>query len=189
MSQPNPSAADSESTQDYPTDKFGRATGRNHHYRIPYSDEVAMNIATWTLHDTINAERVVTEWGDFSGNQLRYFGLETIDSKGHIDGLAKYSHSPDWSDAGILTDVQEYRHATGGGTRIVGSFKFSPTPHGYPVTLKFDTAVDLTVTEFEDALEDLGQTWTEEVAGPIRWAKDDAMAEARERLAEHEEPR
>jgi hypothetical protein len=104
----------SDGSEDYPTDEFGRATGRNHHYRIPYSDEVAMNIATWTLHDIINAERVVTEWGDFSGNQLRCFGLETIDSKGHIDGLAKYSHSPDWSDAGILTDVQEYRHATGG---------------------------------------------------------------------------
>lgn len=177
----------SDGSEDYPTDEFGRATGRNHHYRIPYSDEVAMNIATWTLHDIINAERVVTEWGDFSGNQLRYVGLETIDSKGHIDGLAKYSHSPDWSDAGILTDVQEYRHATGGGTRIVGSFKFSPTPHGYPVTLEFETAVDLTVTEFEDALEDLGDTWAEEVAGPIRWAKDEAIEEARERLAEHED--
>jgi len=68
---------------DYPTDKWGRPDGRDHHYRIPYSDEVAI----------------------------------------------------------------------------------------------FRTVVDLTLTEFEEALDSLGETWTEEVQPAIRWAKDEAMAE------------
>jgi len=162
---------------DYPTDKFGRPDGRDHHYRIPYSDETAVRLATWTLHGTINADRLVSEWDGFSGDQLEYLGIQTHDSKGHIDGLAKYAHSPDWRDAGVLTDVEEYRHARGGGTRIVGTFKFSPVPEAYPITLTFDTAVDLTLTEFEDAMDALGETWTEEVQPAIWWAKDEAMEE------------
>jgi len=162
---------------DYPTDEFGRPDGRDHHYRIPYSDETAVRLATWTLHGTINADRLVSEWDGFSGDQLEYLGIQTHDSKGHIDGLAKYAHSPDWRDAGVLTDVEEYRHARGGGTRIVGTFKFSPVPEAYPITLTFDTAVDLTLTEFEDAMDALGETWTEEVQPAIRWAKDEAMEE------------
>jgi hypothetical protein len=162
---------------DYPTDKWGRPDGRDHHYRIPYSDEVAINIATWTLHDTINPDRLVSEWSEFSGNQIDYLGIQTHDSKGHIDGLAQYAHSSDWRDAGILTDVEEYRHARGGGTRIVGTFDYYPTPEAHPVTLRFDTAVDLTLTEFEEALDSLGETWTEEVQPAIRWSKDEAMEE------------
>jgi len=162
---------------DYPTDEFGRPDGRDHHYRIPYTDEAAINIATWTLHDTINPDRLVSGWSGFSGNQIAYLGIQTHDSKGHIDGLAQYSHSPDWRDAGILTDVEEYRHAVGGGTRLEGTFKYHATPEAYPVTLTFRTVVDLTLTEFEEALDSLGETWTEEVQPAIRWAKDEAVEE------------
>ena len=161
----------------YKTDDFGRPDDKDYHYRIPLNDDRAMRLATWALHEMVHyRDRFVTEWTDFAGDGLQYMGIQTHDHKGHLAGLAEFAYSPRWQEAGRFTDVDRFRqNPSGGGTKIVGSFRASPVNPNAELTLTFDTVVPLTPTEFEAALEARGDVWQDEVAPAIRWAKDDAI--------------
>jgi hypothetical protein len=171
----------------YPTDEFGRPAGRDYHYRIPLNDDRAMRLATWALHEMVHyKDRFVVEWDGFAGDELAYIGLRTNDSKGHLRGLAEYTHSPRWEDVSdrSTTEVDRYRqNPSGGGAKIVGTFRCDPTGDGAYRTLEYETVVALTPTEFEAALEQRGDDWGE-VRDAIRWAKDDAIEAYNEARAE-----
>jgi len=171
---------------DYPTDEFGRPDGRDYHYRIPMNDDRAMRLATWALHGMVHYDdRFVVEWDDFAGD-LGWFGIRTHDSKGHLDGLAEYAFSPRWESVSDrqTCEVDEYRqNPSGGGTKLVGTFRYDPTGDGAYRTLEYEAVVSLTPTEFEAALDARGDDWTE-VRDTIHWAKQDAQEEYREARAE-----
>jgi len=174
------------SDADYPTDEFGRPDGRDYHYRIPLNNETAMRLATWALHGMLRYDdRFVVEWDGFAGSELEYLGIRTMDSKGYLAGLAEYAHSPRWESVGPMTDVEEYRqNPSGAGTLVRGTFDYDPTGEGAYRSLEFETVVDLTPTEFAEAYDTLGETWSEEVRPVIRWAKDDAIEAYNEARAE-----
>jgi hypothetical protein len=178
----------SDDDAQYPTDDFGRPDGRDYHYRIPMNDDRAMRLATWALHGRLHYDdRFVVEWDDFAGD-LGYIGLRTMDSKGHLTGLAEFAYSPRWESVSDRQTcaVDEYRqNPSGGGTKLVGTFRYSPTAEGFPVTLEYETVVSLTPTEFEAALENRGDDWSE-VRDAIRWAKQDAQEDYRQARAEYQ---
>jgi len=175
------------SDADYPTDEFGRPDGRDYHYRIPTDNDAAMMLASWALHGRVKySDRLVSKWGGFSGDDgVSYIGIETRDNKGHLDGLAKYAHSPEWRDMGVMSDIDEYRqNPSGAGTKVRGTFRCSPDDPHTEITLEFDTVVDLTPTELEAAYENMGDDW-DSAQDSIHWAKQDAIEEYREELWEH----
>lgn len=161
----------------YPTDEIGRPDGRNYHYRIPLNDYRAVRLATWALHDRVAYKnRLVSKWDGFSGDELSYMGIQTHDNKGHLKGLAEYSHSAKWQDGPRFTDVDEYRGVSG-GTKVKGTFKY--TENHCTRTLEFETAVGLTPKEFEKAAEEMGEEWRK-VQDAIQWAKDEAIEQFQE---------
>lgn len=168
---------------DYPTDMFGSPCGRDYHYRIPKNDETAMRLAAWAYHGMMGYEdRHVGKWKDYSGDSVTYWGIRTIDHKGHLDGLAEYAHSPKWEDADETRAFSEYRGVSG-GTRIKGTFRCSPDRPEHELTLQFDLRLGLTPTELRDAIENQGDAW-DEVTEAIHYAKQDRMEEYRQDLAE-----
>jgi hypothetical protein len=172
--------------KDYKTNEFGSPVDRNYHYRIPTDNDAAMRLASWALHGRVKySDRVVSEWKGHSGDGISYLGIETRDNKGHLDGLAKYAHSPEWQNLGPISDIDEYRqNPSGAGAKVRGTFKCSPDGPHREITLEFDAVVDLTPTEFEAAYENAGDDWGS-VQDTIHWAKQDAIEEYREELWEH----
>jgi|APHM01.1.fsa_nt_gi hypothetical protein len=165
----------SEKDTDYPTDEFGRPDGLNYHYRIPMNNRAAMSLATRALRGMYPFEdRFVTEWDGASGDGLTYFSIETHDNKGHLDGLEKYTHAPEWEDGFRMSCIDEYRRVTG-GTKVRGSFRATPT-EGYETTLHFETVVSLTKAKLEDAEEKRDERWRE-VQREISAAKDERIEE------------
>lgn len=180
---------DGEEVQ-YKTDDFGAPADRDYHYRIPLDDDAAVRRASWALNEMLMYDdRFVAEWSDFAGDSIRYMGLRTLDHKGHLNGLEEYAFSPRWEDAGTpMTDVDRYRqNPNGSGTKVVGSFRASPVDPHAEVTLTFDAVVDLTPTEFADALNGLGEAWNAEVRDPINWAKEEAIEAYREAYADRQD--
>jgi hypothetical protein len=170
--------------KDYPTDRFGNPDGRNYHYRIPLNNDKAMRLATWALHEMVYyQDRFVTEWDEYSGDRMSYMGIQTHDNKGHLDKLAKYAHSPKWQNMGVMSDIDEYRSGTSGGTKVKGSFGVDPMSFNGISTLTFETTLDVTPTELEDASENRGDVW-KDIQMSIRWAKDESMENAHEQIAE-----
>lgn len=171
----------------YPTDEFGRPAGRDYHYRVPMNDDRAMRLATWALHGMLHYDgRLVSQWREFAGNSAAYIGLQTHDSKGHLQGLAEYAYSPRWEDVSDVETclIDEYRqNPSGGGTKVRGTFEYDPTGDGAYRTLEYDTVVGLTPTEFEAALETRGDDWAQ-VRDAVHWAKQDAIEAYREARAE-----
>jgi len=168
---------------DYPTDKFGKPNGRDYHYRIPLNNDAAMRLAAWALNGMVRyQDRFVTEWKEYSGDSLCYMGIQTHDSKGHLKGLAEYAHSPQWKDLGVMSDIDEYRHGNGGGTKIRGTFSVDPQSFNGVSTLQFDTVIDQTPSELEQAYENMGDVWTN-IQEQVSWAKQKAMDNAHEQIA------
>jgi len=168
----------------YKTDKFGSPDDRDYHYRIPLNDDHAMRLARWALHGMVHyQDRFVVDWDGYSGNSLSYMGIRTHDSKGHLKGLEEYSHSPKWKDGFSLSDIDEYRSGYSGGTKIKGSFRVDPQSFCGVSRLTFQTTIPQTPTELEAAQEERGDTW-DDIQESIKWAKDDAMEQAREQIAE-----
>jgi len=168
----------------YPTDEFGRPNGRDYHYRIPLNDESAMRKAAWALNELVfYKDRFVTEWDGYSGDKLSYMGIQTHDSKGHLTDLAEYAHSPQWKDLGVMSDIDEYRHGSGGGTKVKGTFNVDPQSFNGIQTLQFQTVIEQTPKELEKAYENMGDTW-KDIQEQVHWAKQDAMESAREQIAD-----
>lgn len=168
--------------KDYPTDKFDNPDGRNYHYRIPLNNDRAMRLATWTLHGMVYyQDRFVTKWDGFSGDRLSYMGIQTHDNKGHLDKLAKYAHSPKWENFG-RGEIDEYR-GVAGGTKIKGTFGVDPMSFNGISTLSFETVLDVTPTELEEAYENRSDVW-QDIQMSLSWAKDDAMEQAHQEIAE-----
>lgn len=169
--------------KDYPTDRYGNPDGRDYHYRIPLNDDMAVRLASWALNGMVSySDRWVVEWDGFSGNSLDYMGIKTHDSRGHLDGLAEYAHSPKWESMGPMTDIDEYRGVSG-GTKIRGTFRVDPMSFNGVNKLQFKTTVGVTPSELEKAAENRGETWRD-IQESLRWAKDDAMETAWEDIAE-----
>jgi len=170
------------SDNSYATDEFGRPDGRDHHYRIPLNDERAVTLASRALKGMWPySDRFVVEWDGFAGDSLRFMGIRTNDSKGHLDGLADCSHSPRWESCGPMTEVDEYRDYHG-GTKVRGSFRASPEPH-MEITLSFDGVVDMNKSDFEAALENRGDDWND-VQRQLSWLKDERLEEYRQEREE-----
>jgi len=172
------------SEKDYPTDKFGNPDGRDYHYRIPLNDKSAMRKAAWALHEMVfYKDRFVVEWDEFSGDKISYMGIRTHDSKGHLDALAEYAHSPKWQNLGPMSDIDEYRYSSKGATKVKGTFRVDPQSFNGIQRLSFKTVVSATPSELESAYEQRGDTWSE-IQDSIHWAKQDAMESAREQIAD-----
>jgi len=178
----------SDTDPNYPTDKFGRPNGRNHHYRIPLNDERAATLASRALNGLAPfSDRFVVSWDEFSGDRIAYMGIKTSDSKGHLQGLAEYAHSPKWQNVSsrVSCEIDEYRSGRSGGTKVRGSFRVDPMSFNGATKLGFSTVLDVTPTELESALENRGDTW-KEIQDTIRYAKDESIKNARERIAEQQ---
>ena len=170
--------------KDYPETEWGRPDGRDYHYRVPLADDAAAELAFRALKGRFPyGDRFVVEWDEFAGDELSYIGIRTNDSKGHLVGLAEFAHSPRWRDAGVMTDIDEYR-PVGGAVRIRGSFIAYPEPHNR-VSLTFDTTVNAAIDEFETALDSMdGEVWTQ-ITMAMSWAKDEAIEQYREDLMDY----
>jgi len=170
----------------YPTDEFGRPDGRDYHYRIPLNNDRAARLASLALNGMFPfKDRFVVEWKEFSGDSLSYIGLRTNDSKGHLKGLAEYSHSPKWESLGVHSDIDEYRPGYSGGTKIKGTFRVDPQSFNGATQLTFQTTIDQTPKELEKAYDSMGDTW-QKVLEQVRWAKDDSMEQAKQQIAEQQ---
>lgn len=174
---------ENKSESDYPTDEFGRPNGRDYHYRIPLNNDAAARLASLALNGMFPyKDRFVVEWKGFSGDSISYMGIRTNDSKGHLDGLAQYAHSPKWESVGPMSDIDEYRSGRSGGTKVRGSFRVDPQSFNGIQRLSFDTVIDVTPSELETALQDRGDIW-DRIQETIHWAKQDSMDNAREQIA------
>jgi len=175
------------SESNYKTDRFGRPDDRDYHYRIPLNNDAAMRKASLALNGMFPySDRFVVRWDEHSGDSLSYMGIKTHDSKGHLDGLAKFSHSPKWQNLGRHTDINEYRQNPKGGTIIKGTFRVDPQSFNGHSRLSFKTTIAETPTELEQAYENMGDTW-QNVQDAVRWAKDDAMENAREQITNRQQ--
>jgi len=173
------------SEKDYQTDDFGRANDRDYHYRIPLNNDRAMRLASWALNGMVHyQDRFVVKWDNYSGDKLSYMGLKTHDSKGHLQGLEEFAHSPKWQNLeSPMSEIQEYRqNPSGSGTVIKGSFRVDPQSFNGINRLSFKTVLELTPTEFEKAFDNRNDEW-KTVQNSIRWAKDESMEKAREQIA------
>lgn len=161
----------------YPTDDFGRPTGRDHHYRIPLNDTAALRIAVladghrWLKIDTDNSCDCDKRWSEAC--------VQTSDSKGHIPGLAEYEVSKEWESPwgpGRLEDL-EIRNANGGGTKVKGTVP-AFDEQGQEFRLPVEFGVPETVSEVRDN-PDL-------ITDALQWAERDAWEELREAQLEAE---
>lgn len=172
------------SENDYKTDRFGRPDDRDYHYRIPLNDDKALKRASLALKEmTPYKDRFVVEWNEYSGDKISYMGIKTHDSKGHLDGLAEYAHSPKWQNLGPMSDIDEYRYSSKGATKVKGTFRVDPQSFNGITRLSFKTVVSATPSELEAAYEQRGDTWNK-IQDSIHWAKQDAMEQAREQIAD-----
>ena len=177
----------SKSEKSYKTDKHGRAADRDYHYRIPKQNDRAMRNAALALHGMFPySNRLVDTWKEFSGNSLEFFGIRTIDSKGHLQRLERFSHSPKWNDAKGCLLISEYRQNPHGGTKITGRFSVDPVSFSGISRLQYTTTVDPTPTELEAAIKNRGETWIK-IQKTIEHAKTEAIEEAHEQIAQYQE--
>lgn len=161
----------------YPTDEFGRPNGRNYHYRIPLDDSRAMRKAR--IAEKIKGR--VLEWDCCDDNPIGYTCVQTHDNKGPISGLGEYEYSKQWErpfGPGKYENLR-IRYNNGGGTKIKGSV-WTCDEYGTEYQLPINTAVDLTVGEVKDAIENCGDKWNQ-LLESIQWAIEDSLEEKREK--------
>jgi len=130
-------------------------------------------------------DRFVVEWDEYSGDELSYMGIRTHDNKGHLKRLEQYVHSPKWQNLGSMSDINEYRYHAKGATKVKGSFRVDPQSFNGINKLQFTTVLDVTPSELESAYEQRGSTW-DDIQQSLRWAKDDAMEQAHEQIADRQ---
>jgi len=177
----------SQSKKSYKTDERGRAADRDYHYRIPKQNNRAMRNAALALRGMFPyPNRLVDTWKEFSGNSLEFFGIKTIDSKGHLQRLERFSHSPKWNDADGCFVISEYRQNPHGGTKITGRFSVDPESFNGISRLQYTTAIDPTPTELEAAIKNRGETWMK-IQKAIEHAKTEAIEEAHKQIAQYQE--
>lgn len=162
---------------DYPTNEWGDPDGKNYHYRIHLNDRSGMFRAGRALRSD---ERFVVECDCCS---FPYFGIKTMDEKGHIPWLTEYSRDERWTAPFPHRDW-EINYASHGGTRIEGTFT-ATDEHGMEISVPFKGRVSLTKSEVEAvARNEADSEKVERFQTAMDWIQEDAMDDYREAVWE-----
>jgi hypothetical protein len=172
----------------YPEDDFGRPAGRNYRYLISLDNWKALQKVR--LAEKLGDRWIHTETKDAP---LACVHVHTRDKKGHIPGLAKYVHSPEWQDfpsgPGRLEGL-EMRNASKGGTRIRGSVAAYFDIFGMEIPyVDVDFTVSATPTEITAAYDgsssrEDADAVIDEIEEELHWTLEDRYEELSEELYE-----
>lgn len=162
---------------DYPEDWMGNPDGRDYHYRFHANDEEA-----WRK---LRKARWMGRWFELYPRDMKHLRvklphvtLKTYDHKGHIEGMATYSCSPDWQVVPYSRGKWEMKHGSRGGSKLRCE-EYTGDTWG-TVTVEF--TVEATPGEIKDAYENgvnEGEIETS-IRNGIRWAVDERIDELRE---------
>jgi hypothetical protein len=110
--------------------------------------------------------------------KLPHVTLKTYDHKGHIEGMATYSCSPDWQVVPYSRGKWEMKHGSRGGSKLRCE-EYTGDTWG-TVTVEF--TVEATPGEIKDAYENgVNEAEIEtSIRNGIRWAVDERIDELRE---------
>jgi hypothetical protein len=162
---------------DYPEDWMGNPDGRDYHYRFHANDEEA-----WRK---LRKARWMGRWFELYPRDMKHLRvklphvtLKTYDHKGHIEGMATYSCSPDWQVVPYSRGKWEMKHGSRGGSKLRCE-EYTGDTWG-TVTVEF--TVEATPGEIKDAYENgVNEAEIEtSIRNGIRWAVDERIDELRE---------
>ena len=155
----------------------------NFHYVIPMNNDKAMKLASLALNrmGTFDDRRVV-KWDDHSKDKLAFLGIKTIDQKGRLSLLSDYEHSQKWEKLGVLSDINEIKQCSSGGTLLRGSFNVDPQSFNGVSRLTFETHTEYTPSEVKEAYDQYNDTW-KDIQQTVNYAQNESMEKAREEIA------
>jgi hypothetical protein len=163
--------------KDYPEDWMGNPDGRDYHYRFHANDEEA-----WKR---LRKARWMGRWFELYPRDMKHLRvklphvtLKTYDHKGHIEGMATYSCSPDWQVVPYSRGKWEMKHGSRGGSKLRCEEYVGET--WGKVTVDF--TVEATPKEIRDAYENgVNEAEIERsIAEALHWAVEERIDELRE---------
>jgi hypothetical protein len=155
----------------------------NFHYVIPMNNDKAMKLASLALNrmGTFDDRRVV-QWEDHSKDKLAFLGIKTIDQKGRLSLLSDYEHSQKWEKLGVLSDINEIKQCSSGGTLLRGSFKVTPESFNGVSRLTFQTHTEYPPSEVKEAYDQYNDAW-KDIQQTVNYAQEESANNAREEIA------
>lgn len=168
--------------ESYPTDEFGRADGRNYHYKIPLDDKRA-------LSKLRVADKVKGRWFEKESSASRdgkldgCIHVQTKDDKGPISGLSEYEYSKEWEypfGPGRMENLRVRPNTSGGGGIKVNGTVPAYGGAGFRYDLEVSFVSELTMSEARDMTDEAYDTITNE----LHWAEQEAHEKRREAIAE-----
>ncbi|AGM10860.1 hypothetical protein M192_gp019 [Halorubrum tailed phage 8] len=163
--------------REYPEDWMGNPDGRDYHYRFHANDEEA-----WKK---LRKARLMGRWFEMYPRDMKHLRvklphvtLKTYDHKGHIEGMAKYSCSPDWQVVPYSRGKWEMKHGSRGGSKLRCE-EYTGEKWG-TVTVEF--TVEATPGEIKDAYENgVNEAEIEaSIRNGLHWAVEERIDELRE---------
>ncbi|QIR31278.1 putative CxxC motif protein [Halorubrum virus Serpecor1] len=169
--------------RDYPEDWMGNPDGRDYHYRFHANDEEA-----WKR---VRKARWMGRWFELYPRDMKHLRvklphvtLKTYDHKGHIEGMAKYSCSPNWQVVPYSRGKWEMKHGSRGGSKLRCE-EYTGEKWG-TVTVEF--TVEATPKEIREAYENgVNEAEIEDsIRNGLHWAVEERIDELREEEARYQ---
>jgi len=169
----------------YSTDEFGRANGRDYHYLVDLDDQRAMRKLRVAK---LLGRRVEIDTSPKAANdKLGFVSVQTRDSKGHIRGITEYQYSKKWEKLDSFSlpfeGLTEVKPSNSGGSVLKGPFAYYEAGQS-KVTLQCKVHVEATVGELK-AME-YGDEIHKEVSRAVDYAMRERMDEYREEKANYQ---
>jgi len=155
----------------------------NFHYAVPMNDDKAMRLASLALNRMGQYDdRRVVKWDNHSKDKIAFLGIKTIDNKGRLSSLSEFEHSQKWERLGVLSDINEIKQCSSGGTLLRGSFNVDPQSFNGVSRLTFETHTEYPPSEVKSAYEEHNDKW-KDIQQTVSYAQNESMEKAREEIA------